>query len=78
MDKSLFSRIENLIKNKTNEKEEIISYIKKELNIEIKEDQIEIKDKKINLYLNSNQKLIFIKNKGKETLEKKGYKTNKG
>lgn len=73
MDNSLFSKLQHLINIKTSEKKELITYIQTETNFLLNDDQIEIKDKKITLYLNSNQKLIFIKNKVKEALIKKGY-----
>ena len=73
MDTNLFSKIEKLIKEKTGEKTELIHFIKEVVGLEIKEEQIEIKGKKLFLYLNSTQKMIFSKNKGEEKIKEKGF-----
>jgi len=73
MDDSLFIKIKKLIDQKLTEKLEIKNYILEKTKIKIEEQQIEIKGKKVKLYLSSNQKLVFLKNKGKEFLEEKGY-----
>ena len=73
MDTNLFSKIKNLIDEKTKEKVELIKYIQEKTEIKIKENQLEIKGKKVFLYLNSNQKIIFIKQKGEEIIKEKGY-----
>ncbi len=73
MDGSLFSKIQSLIDIKTKEKNEVISFLKEKTGIEIKEEQIEIKGKKVFLYLDSNQKILFIKNKGDSFIKEKGF-----
>ena len=62
-----------LIEEKTSEKKELLIFLKEKTGLELNEDQIEIKDKKISLYLNSNQKLLFHQKNGKDFIQEKGF-----
>ena len=73
MDTSLFLKIKKLVEEKTTEKKELLFFLKEKTGINIEEDQIEIKGKKVYLYLNSNQKIIFLQKKGSEYIQEKGF-----
>lgn len=73
MDDSLFSKYKKeIIKQKT-KKQEIISFIEKELKIKLQESDIEIKGKKIIFTISSIQKTILFKNKIQEKIKTIGY-----
>lgn len=73
MDENLFFKIKFLVQQKTTEKTNVITLLKEKVGIEIGEDQIEIKGKKIILYLSSNQKMMFLQKKGDKVLQEEGY-----
>ena len=73
MDNNLFSKVKTLIDEKNKEKQQLLFLLKKEKGIDLKEDQLEIKGKKIFLYLSSNQKTMFIKKEGGIFIKEKGF-----
>jgi peptide deformylase len=75
MDSSLFSKIKQLVEEKTKDKKELIEFLHNKTGIAIEENQIDIKGKKVILYLNSNQKLLFKQRNGNSFIIEKGFTT---
>jgi hypothetical protein len=73
MDSSLFRKIEALVNLKKEEKKEVVELLRKEIDDRITEEQVEIKGKKVQLFLSSIQKQIFLKKDGYKKLKEKGY-----
>ncbi len=73
MDESLFIKHINQIKKRSNNKIEIILYIKEKTGIEVEEENISIKKKEITLNISSTIKQRLFQFKIKEELEKKGF-----